>query len=305
MAPILKIRFSFFSASVLAFVVVAISLPSHAWACASCGSGSDDPLVLWPNEELKTYVGVSTSSRFETVDPQGKYGQESGPKSRDAFTFAVGKALRHDFFFTLTLPVQQNRLEGSSLRSLGDPMIAARWSWWMPDFSEPLRPQIQMMTSYKLAHSKSLQETTRPDLLDAFGTGIPELKLGIDTFWGMGTVKGGVALAGLFPEERKLGRTTVFPGNGLRATSTVGFSLGGDNKMIGGLVREMRENRRNDGQRVEKSEVLSHSIFVTLDWSPAQHNMLRLSLTDKGRVLENRNMIAASSLSFAWLATWE
>ncbi|NBX16713.1 MAG: hypothetical protein EBR09_05040 [Proteobacteria bacterium] len=293
-----------------AVVVLAVTLafaliPLRGLACASCGSGSDDPLILWPNEQLKTYVGFSTSSRFETVDPQGKFGKESGPKSRDALTLAVGKALRNDVFFTVTLPVQQNRLEGSSFRSLGDPMIAVRWSWWLPDFTEPLRPQLQLMTSYKLAHSKSLQETTRTDLLDAFGTGIPELKLGVDAFWGMSTIKGGLALAGLFPEERRLGRTAVFPGNGLRSTSTVGYSLGGDNKILAGLVREMREQRRSDGQRVVQSEVLAHSIFVTLDWSPAPHNMIRFSLSDKGRVLENKNMIAASSLSLAWLAAWE
>ncbi|NBW80821.1 hypothetical protein EBR21_03620, partial [bacterium] len=233
MMSLLKRMTSLCTAAALASLgLIAASLsPSQAQACASCGSGSDDPLVLWPNEELKTYVGFSSSSRFEAVDTQGKFGKESGPKSRDALTFAVGKAMRNDVFVTLTLPVQQNRLEGSSLRSLGDPILAARWSWWMPDFTEPLRPQIQLMTSYKVAHAKSLQESTRPDLLDAFGTGIPELKLGVDAFWGMNTFKGGFAVAGLFPEERKLGRTTVFPGNGLRATTTVGYSLGGDSKI--------------------------------------------------------------------------
>lgn len=288
-----------------ALFISTLLVSSEGYACASCGSGSDDPLILWPNEQLKTYLGVSSSSRFETVDPNGKIGRESGPTAREAITFAAGKALRNDLFFTLTLPMQQNRLNGNSLRSLGDPVLAARWSWLMPEFTEPSRPQIQLMASYKLAHAKALQETKRVDLLDTFGTGVPELKLGVDAFWGQGLLKGGFALAGLFPDERRLGRSAVFPGNGLRATSTLGVSLGADNKLLAGVVREAREERRNDGLRVSQSEVLAHSIFVTCDWMPLPRNMIRLSISDKGRVFENRNMIAASSLSLAWLSTWE
>jgi hypothetical protein len=294
---------SYFISVVSVFFTLIVS--SKAYACASCGSGSDDPLILWPNEQLKTYVGISSSSRFETVDPNGKIGRESGPTARETLTFAAGKAVRSDLFFTLTFPIQQNRLNGNSLRSLGDPVLAARWSWLMPEFTEPSRPQIQLMASYKLAHAKALQETRRVDLLDAFGTGVPELKLGVDAFWGQGPVKGGFALAGLFPDERRLGRSTVFPGNGLRATSTLGVSLGADNKLLAGVVRETREERRNDGIRVPQSEVLAHSIFVTLDWVPLPRNMIRFSISDKGRAFENRNMIAASSASLAWLSTWE
>ncbi|MBM3383239.1 MAG: hypothetical protein FJY29_12510 [Betaproteobacteria bacterium] len=277
----------------------------EAKACASCGSGSDDPLVLWPNEQLKTYVGVSTSGNFETVDTRGTTGKESGPKSRDAMTFAVGKALRNDLFFTLTVPVQQNRLGRDSLRSVGDPMVAGRWSWLLPDFTEPLQPQIQLMAYYKFAHAKALQESERLDLLDAFGTGIPETKLGIDTFWGQSKLKGGFAIAALFPAERMLGRAQVFPGNCLKTTSTLGMSLGGDNKLLAGMVREMREKRRNNGTRVSDSEILAHSVFMTLDWSPAARHMVRFTVSDKGRIFANRNMIAATSASVAWLATWE
>ena len=276
-----------------------------ALACASCGSGSDDPLILWPSEQFKTYLGFSTSNRFEAVDPEGKRGRESGPTSRDSLTMAIGKALRNDLFFTLTLPLQQNRLGSNSLRSVGDPMLAARWSWLVPDFTEPFVPQVQLMGSYKFANSRALQESDRSDLLDAFGTGIPETKLGIDTFWGQNFVKGGFALAGLFPEERKLGRFTVFPGNGVRTTATLGIALRDNDKILVGLVNEIRERRRNDGVRVEGSEVLSNAIFLTLDWSPAQHHTIRFSLTDKGRVFQNKNMIAASSASVAWLATWQ
>jgi hypothetical protein len=285
-------------------IVMAIRSPD-AWGCASCGSGSDDPLILWPSEQLKTYVGVSTSSRFESVDPRGQRGRESGPKSRDALTLAVGKSLRNDLFFTFTLPLLQNRLDSKSLRTWGDPMLAARWSWVVPDFTEPAIPQVQVMASYKFATARSLQESERTDLLDAFGTGIPESKFGVDVFWGQTLLKGGIALAGLFPDERTLGRTSVFPGNGLRATATSGVSLGGDSKFLLGLVRETREERRNNGLRAEDSKVVAHAIFSTVDWSPAQRQMIRLTLTDKGRVFENRNMIATTSFTLAWLSTWE
>lgn len=297
----------FVSKSIAALIVFMMSslTTNTARACASCGSGSDDPLVLWPNEQLKTYVGVSSSGRFETVDTEGRSGKGSGPDSRDTLTLAVGKALRNDLFATLTLPIQQNRLSGESLRSVGDPMVAARWSWLLPDFTEPLQPQVQLMAYYKFANARALQETERIDLLDTFSTGIPETKLGVDTFWGQSALKGGVAIAALFPSERALGRSIVFPGNGLKTTSTLGVSLGGENKVLAGVVREAREKRRDNGTRVPKSEILAHSVFMTLDWSPKPRHMVRFTVTDKGRLFTNRNIIAATSVTMAWLATWE
>ncbi|MEY2987877.1 MAG: hypothetical protein RJB13_1398 [Pseudomonadota bacterium] len=278
---------------------------NQAQACASCGSGSDDPLILWPNETFKSYIGFSTSGRYKTVDPNGKFGTESGPTDRDSLTLAVAHALRSDLFFSWTMPFMQNRLAGSSLRSLGDPMAAVRWSWLLPEFSEPWRPQVQVMASHKFVQSRSLQESDRPDLLDAFGTGIPETKVGVDAFWGMHQLKGGFAWAMLFPEERALGRAIVFPGNGIRTTLTVGHALGEKNKIIGGVVREARQQRRTDGQLIARSESVSHSGFVTFDVSLLDSSTLRLSFSDRGRLFENKNMIASQSWSAALLTTWE
>lgn len=288
------------------FVVATSFLGPHtAQACASCGSGSDDPLILWPNESLKTYIGVATSGRYKTVDPNGKFGTESGPSARDTLTLAVAKAVRSDLFFSWTMPFMQNRLSGSSLRSAGDPMAAVRWSWLLPEFSEPWRPQVQVMASHKFVQSRSLQESNRPDLLDAFGTGIPETKVGVDAFWGMHQVKGGFALAMLFPEERALGRAVIFPGNGLRTTFTLGHALGEKSKILAGLVRETRQQRRTDGQLIARSESVSHSGFITLDVSLFDSSTLRLSFSDRGRMFENKNMIASQAFSAALLTTWE
>jgi hypothetical protein len=302
----MRLNFSFlFCLSAIFVVQLALVSPSVSLACASCGSGSDDPLILWPNEQLKSYLGVSTSNRFETVDTQGRLGRESGPTSRDALTLALGKALRNDLFMTVTLPFQQNRLSGASLRSVGDPLLAVRWTWLLPDFTAPQQPQIQLMASHKFAHARSQQEVGRLDLLDAFGTGLPETKLGVDVFWGQSPIKGGFAVGALFPEERILGRNSVFAGNGLRSTATLGLSLGGYNKVLAGVVREYREERRDGGRRVAGSEVLAHSYFLTLDWTPANLQTLRFSFSDRGRILTNKNMIAASAFSVAWLSTWE
>lgn len=280
-------------------------LSSDAFACASCGSGSDDPLILWPNESFKTYLGFSSSGQFETVDPKGKTGTESGPTARDGVTFAVAKALREDLFFSWTQPVLQNRLQDASLRSLGDPMAAVRWSWLLPDFTNPWQPQIQLMLSQKFAHTRSLQESTRADLLDAFGTGIPETKVGIDAFWGMHALKAGFACAWLFPEERALGRSLIFPGNGVRSTLTMGHALGEKSKILTGFVREMRQRRRTDGRRVDNSEVVANSIFLTLDLGLSNSDTLRLSFSDRGRMFDNKNLVAARALSLALLTTWD
>lgn len=285
--------------------VLGLAQQEKAWACASCGSGSDDPLVLWPSEKLKTYVGWSTSGQYEVVGPKGERGRDAGPTSRDTLTFAAGRALLTDVFATLTLPVQQNRSAAGSLRSLGDPMLALRWSWLMPDFTEPLRPQVQLMMSHKFAHARTLQESSRLDLLDAFSTGIAESKVGWDLFWGMSTLKGGLAVAALFPEERRLAGAEVFPGNALRVTGTLGVALDSRSKMLVGSVHEMREQRRDNGVRIDNSQVRATGFFLTADWGYSETQMLRFSVTDRGHWGYNRNMIASRAASVAWLARWE
>jgi len=287
------------------FAAFQLVVSSNALACASCGSGSDDPLVLWPSEKFKTYVGVSTTGGFEAVGADGQRGRDAGPTSRDSLVVAVGKALREDLFTTITMNGLQTRNQKSSLRSVGDPMLAVRWSWLMPDFTEPALPQIQLMASYKFAHAKALQETQRLDLLDAFSTGLPETKWGVDVFWGMSPVKGGFAIAALFPEERRLGPSVVFPGNGLRLTGTLGLALDQRSKILVGGVQERREKRRDNGVRIDDSEVSSTSVFLTGDWGFAENQMLRVSLTDKGHWGENRNTIASRSVNIAWLSTWK
>lgn len=286
------------------FLLMSPNFP-EAYACASCGSGSENPLILWPNESFKTYLGFSASGKFETVDPNGKFGTESGPTARDTLTFAVAKALRQDLFFSWTQPFLQNRLSDSSLRSFGDPMAALRWSWLLPDFTDPWRPQVQMMVSQKFSHARSLQESSRADLLDAFGTGIPETKLGVDTFWGMHALKAGFAFAWLFPDERALGRSTIFPGNGVRSTVTVGHSVGEKSKVLAGLVRETRQSRRTDGRLVENSQVVANSLFLTLDWGFLNDHTLRFSFSDRGRAFDDKNMVASRAFSLALLTTWE
>jgi hypothetical protein len=285
-----------------AAVVLFVS-PSQSLACASCGSGSDDPLVLWPNERLKTYLAIASSQNLRPVDERGRVGESSGPKSLDMLIFAIGKAVREDLFFTFTLPVIQNRTDDGSLRSLGDLVTGARWTWLQSDFTRPLVPQIQLMGSHSFPIARAQQESSRLDLLDVFGSAVPETKIGVDTFWGQSSLKGGFAVAGLFSSERTLGSSSVFPGNGIRSTVTLGYSLGGLSKWLIGGVQELREERRDDGRRVPESNVAAYSFFTTFDWSLLESHMLRLSVTDKGRLLANRNTVAATSVSLAWMST--
>ena len=47
-------------------------ISTKALACASCGSGGDDPLILYPWEDFKIYAGFARSEGFTLLDAAGR-----------------------------------------------------------------------------------------------------------------------------------------------------------------------------------------------------------------------------------------
>ena len=198
---------------------------SDAFGCASCGSGGDDPLILYPNQEWRFYLGASRSFGFKTIKADGSLGDENAPTFKDALTLAIGKAITPHAFATVTFPYLQTWKDGTYKRAVGDPILAARWTVVPQDISAPWMPQLQLVGSYRFAHAKAQQEAENPNRLDVFGQGVPETKLGIDIFQGMTDVKMGVAQSFLFPGERNLGGQTTYPGLGSRSVVTLGYGI--------------------------------------------------------------------------------
>lgn len=289
-------RFSILAASIL------VSLcQNEARACASCGSGGDDPLILYPNDDVRIYLALSRATDFKTVDINGTEGTDAGPQFKDALTFAIGKSISPETFVTVTLPYLQNLKNGDSKKAIGDPIFAFRHSVLMQNIEALYLPQIQLALAYKYAHARAIQDAESPALLDVFGTGVSETKLGIDVFWGMSDLKGGFAHSFYLPSDRQFESIHVEPGIGQRSTLTLGYGIDGLGKTVFGINRETRGERRDDGKIIPRSSETNHSAFISVDATLTSLDMIRLTISKRAALLENKNTSRANSVTLAYL----
>jgi len=287
---------------ILAGALVSSSFaPSTSLACASCGSGGDDPLILYPNQDWRFYLAASRSFGFKTVKSDGKLGEENAPTFKDAFTMAVGKAMTPTSFVTLTVPYLQNWKDGTYKRAYGDPIIATRWTLVTQDISDPRIPQVQWMASHRFAQARAQQEGTHPNRLDVFGSGVPESKLGLDLFQGMTDFKMGAAFSLLFPGERQLGGQASYPGLGSRSMVTLGYGKTQLGKILLGITRDTRQNRKTNGVEVKGSRVIENGFFITTDAEITDSQMLRFTWSHKSSFWDSRNGSRNHAVTLAWL----
>ena len=166
------------------FLVLVFVFASHrAVACASCGSGSSDPLVLYPNESVKYYLGLSDQSGYRTIDTSGDLRRSNGPDHKMALTLATGLRLTQRSFTTFTLPYLLNKAGSDSQSHVGDPRVSYRYTLVPLNFSDPLIPQIQFIVGLKKSVTRSMAETEDGKMLDVFGNGSDEAKFGLDIFY--------------------------------------------------------------------------------------------------------------------------
>lgn len=274
---------------------------ARAYACASCGSGGDDPLVLYPNEETKAYVGLSRATAFKNVGPGGEVVTAGGPATKDTTTVAVGRAISRRAFATVTLPYVRNARDGDSESGMGDPSVAARYTAVLPTLAEPALPQVQLVAGYKHAQAKSIHDTEDPrTLLDVFGTGFSEAKAGVDVWYGNYAAKAGVAVTALFPQERTFDGTRYQPGDGVRATASAGYGWTARAKTTVGANREQRRALRLDGEEQADSGQLVHSAFLTQDLMPGPLDDVKLTLSRQAAFGRNVNTARSTSVSLAY-----
>ncbi len=295
----LGVRFSILAAALSLSVAPGV-LSQEALACASCGSGGDDPLVLYPNHDWRFHLGVTRAFGFRTVKADGSLGSEAAPRFKDALTLAVGKALRSDAALTLVVPYLQNWRDGRYKRSFGDPLVTLRWTVLAQDISEPWIPQAQLILAHRFAQARAPQEAQNGYLLDAFGQGVPESKLGIDIFNGMSDLKAGVAFSALFPGERHLAGRSYSPGFGTRTTFTLGYGRAGWGKALLGVTRETRREKRLDGAEVPASRVVDNGLFATVDAEVTNLHMARVTWARRSAIARNKNGSRNDAFTVAW-----
>lgn len=259
-----------------------ILMPRLAQACASCSSGGDDVLILYPNETWKVLVAAGRTTDYRYVEPDGSYGTAAGPVAKDAFTLAVGRALGYRGFVTLTVPyvhnVGENRGgESEAAWGLGDAAVNGRWTALPQVFTEPWLPQIQLMAGYRHSRARSMHTSAHPQLLDVFGTGFSEGRLGVDVWFGMLPWKVGFAEVISVPLARDLAGMRIRPGPALRSVVTTGYARDRLGKVVVGLVREDAAALSEDSVPVADSGRTSHALFFSLDAEITDQDSVRLS----------------------------
>jgi hypothetical protein len=264
--------------------------PGSVFACASCGSGGDDPLILYPWESWKVYGGFSHTSDFTPIDAQGEVARELGPQSRNSTIVSVGHTFSSRFFTTVTAPYIVNRRASYERSGWGDPMITARYTVVQQDVSEEWLPQVQVLAAYRSSQATSIYDYEDPARLDVFGVGVSEARAGIDIWQGMRDVKAGLAQTVTVPvESRNTDFGVIRPGTSLRSTATVGYGWGDRGKILFGMNREQTLAKTLDGKEQKDSEVLSHSLFCSADAKFERHSSIRVTASRAAAIGSNKN----------------
>lgn len=289
---------------------LSLTFNETALACASCGSGSGSPLVLFPNESWKVYAGAGFASGFVTISPSGTATEDKSFSLQATATVAVGYAFNRRSFLTLTTPLVYNQASEPDERShagLGDPSVHLRYALVEGDFTDPWVPQVQAVAGHRFAVGTSIRDAAgTSDVVKVTGSGTNETELGVDIWSGFTLIKWGLGHSVLFPQGRTFAGNTHFePGLGQQSVATIGISQDGLGKVIAGVTRLEREPIRVNGDEVTGSLTRDHGVFVTSEFWYAPLRTLRLTLTRTGlgsKALGTVNTGGRTTITLAWMA---
>jgi hypothetical protein len=279
--------------------------PTAADACASCSAGGLSPLVLYPNEQLKTFVGMSVTGEQERIMRDGTSGGATGPRRREALTIAVGYAPRRWLSLAASIPYLNNRADDGTTRAAsGDPLLEARLTAVQAAWDRPLVPQVQAIAAYKDAQSRSIYDTEEPfTLVDVFGNGYDEVSAGADVWWGMATVMPGVAhvVTRALPRQQDGMRLE----RGVRQTTTI--SIGArpiaNLHTTVGLVRDVKREERIDGEAVARSDSRQHNGYVSARYNPAPGDEIRVTYTRSAVAFNNAETTRGNAVAVGYART--
>lgn len=286
---------------ILFLVSLVYSLASqHALACASCGSGGDDPMVLYPWEKWKALIGIARTGDIESLDENGREIDSYQPTTRNTTTVSMGRSFSQSLFATLTANYIVNRRDEYDRSSWGDPLMTLRYTLVPQTMANLWIPQVQLLGSYRTGQATSKYDQTDPAGLDVFGSGIPEARAGFDIWNGMNDWKGGIAQTFTVPVG---GRDTPFgriqPGPSMRSTLSFGHSIGENAKVIGGINREQTARARLDNELQNNSDSLSYGLFVSGDAVVERTSTIRFTWTRASTVFANRNGARSQTFGMA------
>ncbi len=283
-------------------IVLVTMLSTKVYSCASCGSGGDDPLILYPNESRKYLLGIASATAFRSADEGGVvHADQGGVFRRTTMSFSYGQSFNPRSFFTVGLPVIINQSIENSATNLGDPLVTARYTIVPLNFAREYIPQLQLIAAFKFGIARSIYESADQEQLDVFGTGYNQARLGLDLWSGNTFLQYGLAqiLAHSFP--RNIDSHELKPGLESRTVVSVGHTKEHLGKVVVGLSRLYVTERYDSGQRVANSSIVNHSAFITTDYFVNPKTTFRLTLARQAALFNNRNTSGTDALSLAYM----
>lgn len=271
-------------------------------ACASCGSGGEDPLVLYPNESQKFYIGVSRASNFDSINESGNVQTDTmGPKNKSQVQLSYGMSFGTRSFVTVGIPLLGNSHTRNSEYGFGDPMLSGRYTVLPMTLANEYRPQVQLLASYKPAIAKSIHTSKDPDGLDIFGSGYTQYRIGLDIWSGMTWLQYGMAQTFAFSGPRTVGDHKLQPGMEYRTVFSLGHTFEETAKFTMGLSRTYASEKKDNNIVVENSQQINNALFVTWDYFVDTVSTVRLTLARQAAVFHNTNTLRSDSLSVAYM----
>lgn len=281
-----------------------VGVEQAAIACSSCGSGGDDPLILYPNEDYKLLVSASDESGLRNVAHNGKETLSFGVIRRQRYLAGFGFLTSRYSFVTLVVPYVVNHDQTRTKQGVGDPSLGFRYTFLTQSFENPWVPQVQWIAGYKPSTSRGTDGARDPYLLDVMGTGFDEWRTGLDIWNGMTLMQFGFSQIWVLPMEKETGGKKQKGGNKDSSTLTLGYT---DLhwKIVTGLSRMRTAKRKTNDVLINASEQMQHNVFFTFDWKIDLMQMLRFTVVERGAYGRNINTAKGTAGTLTYMRAWQ
>lgn len=282
-----------------AFIALLPSITEQAMACASCGSGSGSPLILYPNEKIKTYLGIQRQSSIESVSRNGTVSTAAEPETKTTLNLAFGFRPTSRIAIVYTQPYLRNEAEGTAKTGTGDPSLESRLTLEQGAWDRPAVPQIQTVVGHKFSVAPSIHKTKDLRQRDVFGNGFDETGLGMDIWWNMLPAKPGLAVITSRSWPRSYSGIEVERGLRTQVIVGIGHTIAEQFHLNGGLRIDQKAKDKTDGNVITDSDSRQNDFFASCRWSH-QLQEITLSLFWAGIGNSNKNSVRSKSLSLGW-----
>ncbi len=272
------------------------------WACSSCGSGGADPVILNPSESHKLYLGLGVQSAFQDIDSQGQLRKSDGPDSKWLLELAYVRRFTNRIFASVVGDLGLNQKHDREQAGVGDVTLNTRATLLQPTMLEPELPQLQLLLSRRFATGRSVNQSREEAYLDVYGAGSSEFYAGFDAWWGMMPVLFGFSYLHGWPSAEEIPEGTLQQGQLQRFIVTGGHMLAPELKLIGGVIADQRRASELDTREQERSSRRLQSLFLTLETLHPEGDNLRVTLTRRGVLGDNRNGVSAWGITLAWMS---